>query len=86
MEERIIDEEYVDMISIGKTAITAENMYTNEAIMAFIDKHTYEIDKNYLYHLFSGMDWSEGSNKAVLGMTLNKATLSKNESSVHRFP
>ncbi len=66
-------------LSIGKTAITAEDMFTNEAIMAFIDKHTYQIDKDYIYHLFSGMDWSEGSNKAVLGMTLNKATLSQKE-------
>lgn len=31
-------------LSIGKTAITAEDMYTNEAIMAFINKEKYEID------------------------------------------
>ena len=64
-------------LSIGKTAITTEEIYTNEAIMAFIDKGTYEIDTNYIYHLFSGKDWLEGSNKAVLGLTLNKATLSQ---------
>lgn len=64
-------------LSIGKTAITAEDMYTNEAIMAFIDKGVYPINVHYLYHLFSNMDWSEGSNKAVMGITLNKATLSE---------
>ena len=64
-------------LSIGKTAITAENMFTNEAIMAFIDKGVYDIDINYLYHYFTSMDWSAGSNKAVMGMTLNKATLSE---------
>ncbi len=64
-------------LSLGKTAITAEDMYTNEAIMAFIDKKIYSIDQNYIYHLFSGMDWLQGSNKAVMGVTLNKATLSQ---------
>lgn len=64
-------------LSIGKTAITSEDMYTNEAIMAFIDKGICPMDADYIYHLFSGMDWSEGTNKAVLGATLNKATLSK---------
>ena len=64
-------------LSLGKTAITAEDMYTNEAIMAFIDKKIYSIDPNYIYHLFSGMNWIEGSNKAVMGITLNKATLSQ---------
>ncbi len=66
-------------LSIGKTAITAGDMYTNEAIMAFLDKKVCEIDTDYLYHLFSGFDWSAGTNKAVMGLTLNKATLSKKE-------
>ena len=66
-------------LSIGKTAITTEEVYTNEAIMAFIDKGVCEIDADYLYYLFSGMDWNKGTNKAVLGLTLNKATLSKKE-------
>lgn len=66
-------------LSIGKTAITTEDIYTNEAIMAFIDKGVCEIDTDYLYYLFSGMDWNKGTNKAVLGLTLNKATLSKKE-------
>ena len=64
-------------LSIGKTAITAGDMYTNEAIMAFINKGKYEIDTNYLYHMCKGIDWFEGTNKAVLGLTLNKATMSE---------
>ena len=64
-------------LSIGKTAITKKKIYTNEAIMAFIDKKVYPLDIDYLYHFFSGVDWSEGSNKAVLGLTLNKATLAQ---------
>lgn len=66
-------------LSIGKTAITTENLYTNEAIMAFIDKGIYDIDTDYIYHLFASKDWSDGTNKAVLGLTLNKATLSQIE-------
>lgn len=66
-------------LSLGKVAITEEDMYTNEAIMAFIDKRLYSIDANFLYHLFSGTDWSAGTNKAVLGLTLNKATLSQTQ-------
>lgn len=64
-------------LSIGKTAVTAEEIYTNEAIMSFIDKGIYDFDIDYIYHLFSCKDWSEGTNKAVMGATLNKATLSQ---------
>ena len=66
-------------LSIGKTAIVSEDMYTNEAIMAFIDNGTHCIDPNYLYHLCCGIDWTQGGNKAVMGLTLNKATLSEME-------
>ncbi len=64
-------------LSIGKVSIAAEELFTNEAIMAFIDRGRYEMDTGYLYHLFRGKNWNEGTNKAVLGLTLNKATLSK---------
>ena len=64
-------------LSIGKTTITSEDMYTNEAIMAFVDKGIYPVDPNYLYHLCCGTDWTAGTNKAVMGLTLNKATLSE---------
>lgn len=64
-------------LSIGKVAITSEEVYTNEAIMAFIDKGIYDFDIDYLYYLFSGYNWTIGTNKAVKGLTLNKATLSE---------
>lgn len=64
-------------LSIGKTAITSEQMYTNEAIIAFVDKGTFQVDTNYLYHFCCGTEWTNGSNKAVMGLTLNKATLSE---------
>ncbi len=66
-------------LSIGKVAITSENMYSNEAIMAFHDKYTVDLLPEYIYYLFRHKDWDKGTNKAVMGKTLNKATLSKIE-------
>ena len=64
-------------LSIGKTAITQEDMYSNEAIMAFHDKKVVEMLPEYIYYLFKYKDWDKGTNKAVMGKTLNKATLSQ---------
>lgn len=63
-------------LSLGKTAITSEKIYTNEAIMAFIPTGKYDVFPDYFYYLFSGKDWSKETNRAVMGATLNKATLS----------
>ena len=62
-------------LSLGKTAITKEATYTNEAIMAFIPKGNYEVSPDYFFYMLSGRDWSKGTNRAVMGVTLNKATL-----------
>lgn len=70
-------------LSIGKAAITSEEMYSNEAIMAFRDKHTIDLVPEYIYYLLLAHDWIEGTNKAVMGKTLNKATLSKTKVSIH---
>ena len=63
-------------LSIGKTAITTDYVYTNEAIMAFIPKETRIFDTSYLYYLLSGINWDKGVSKAVKGKTLNKQYLS----------
>lgn len=70
-------------LSIGKTAITKEPMYSNEAIMSFRDKQFVELMPEYVYYLLSSRDWDEGTNKAVMGKTLNKATLSQMRVDVH---
>ena len=62
-------------LSLGKVAITTEPSYTNEAIMAFVDKGEYPVWPSYVYHQFKAKDWSEGTNKAVMGKTLNKQSL-----------
>ena len=66
-------------LSLGKTAITKTPVYTNEAIMAFLPSGKYDVCPDYFFYLFSGKDWSEGTNRAVMGATLNKATLSNIE-------
>ena len=70
-------------LSIGKTAITPEPMYSNEAIMSFRDKHLVPLLPDYIYYMFSGRNWDSGTNKAVMGKTLNKATLSKIRVKIH---
>lgn len=62
-------------LSVGKTAITKCEVYTNEAIMAFIPKHKYDVYIDYFYYLFSWKDWSNDTSRAVMGATLNKSTL-----------
>lgn len=70
-------------LSIGKTAITSEDMYSNEAIMSFRDRHVVDLLPEYVYYLLQAHNWNEGTNKAVMGKTLNKATLSKIKVSIH---
>ena len=62
-------------LTLGKTAITVKPTFTNEAIMAFIPNGNYPVCPSYFYHFFGGRDWSKGTNRAVMGVTLNKATL-----------
>ena len=38
-----------------------------------------------MYYLLSAKDWSVGTNKAVMGITLNKATLSDTKVSLHDY-
>lgn len=70
-------------LSIGKTAITKEVIYSNEAVMSFRDKKTIELLPDYTYYLMMSKRWDEGTNNAVMGKTLNKATLSEIKVSVH---
>ena len=66
-------------LSIGKVKIVNEDIYSNEAIMAFIPKTNNFIDENFLYYSLKGVRWNEGINKAVKGFTLNKALISQKE-------
>lgn len=66
-------------LSIGKVGITNCPMYTNEAIAAFIIKDHSKLDTKFLFYVLKSVDHSIGSNKAVMGKTLNKEQLKKIE-------
>ena len=66
-------------LSIGKVKIVNDDIYSNEAIMAFIPKENIPINKNFLYYSLKSIKWNEGINKAVKGLTLNKALISQKE-------
>ncbi len=63
-------------LTVGKCAIATKDLYTNEAIMAFNLKEGYKINPDFLYYYLSNYNWI-GANKAVMGITLNKATISQ---------
>ena len=64
-------------LSIGKVSIATSKLYTNEAIMGFIEKEKGTLVSEYLYYYLKGYKW-EGANKAAMGMTLNKKTIAEN--------
>ncbi len=68
-------------LTVGKCGIAATDLYTNEAIMAFNTKEYYDIHPSFLYYYLQCYHWV-GSNKAVMGITLNKATISKHYISI----
>ena len=63
-------------LTIGRTAITSEDIYTNEAIMAFLPK-TKHFNLDYLMYALRYKDWTEGMQIAVNGATLNKDIIGK---------
>lgn len=64
-------------LTIGRTSITNEDIYTNEAIVAFLSKETEYINNDYLRLYLSTYDWSDGQINAVKGMTLNSTSIGK---------
>lgn len=64
-------------LTVGRAAITTTDVFTNEAIMAFNLKEGYNLLPDYIYYYLKGYKWT-GTNKAVMGLTLNKATISQN--------
>ena len=59
-------------LSIGRTAITSEDIYTNEAIMAFADFDEKKFNIDFLHFLIANKNWLLGAKQAVKGQTLNK--------------
>lgn len=63
-------------LSVGKSAITCKELYTNEAIMAFKPRKGYALLSDFIYYYLKGYKW-DGVNRAAMGLTLNKASISK---------
>lgn len=66
---------YSFKLSIGKVAITGIDIYTNEAIVALPIKNKDIIDLKYLYWAIQNIKTDGIGDKAVMGLTLNKAKL-----------
>lgn len=62
-------------LTIGRTAITSEDMYTNEAIVAFLNNGNEYIDNDYLRIQLTRCNWTYGQMNAVKGMTLNQKSI-----------
>ena len=54
-------------LSIGRTAITSEEIYTNEAIMAFADFDEKKFNIDFLHFLIANKNWLLGAKQAVKG-------------------
>jgi type I restriction enzyme S subunit len=66
---------YSFKLSIGKVAITASEIYTNEAIVALPIKNKEILDLKYLYWAVQMIELEGIGDKAVMGLTLNKEKL-----------
>jgi type I restriction enzyme, S subunit len=64
-------------LTIGRTAFAAKNLYTNEAIAAFIHKNPNIVDTEYFYQGLQFWNLLENVDRAVKGATLNKEKLNR---------
>lgn len=62
-------------LTIGRVVFAHEDLYTNEAIMAFIDKKQVELSDQWLYQLLLQYNWLANASQAAKGKTLNKETI-----------
>jgi len=62
-------------LSIGRTAVTSEDIYTNEAIMAFRDVDETKFNLTFLQFLIANKNWLLNAKQAVKGQTLNKESI-----------
>jgi type I restriction enzyme, S subunit len=64
-------------LSVGKLAFAGVPLYTNEAIAALSIKHPLRLDPRYLFHTLSQLDLQRGTDRAVMGLTLNTDKLER---------
>ena len=64
-------------LSIGRLAISTTPLYTNEAIVGFIEKRPNTVDRDYLYYGLQSWNLLGEVDQAVKGATLNKDKMSR---------
>lgn len=62
-------------LSVGKVAITKCDLYTNEAIAAFHILDANILNHNFLYYALQTLKLTDNTDRAVMGLTLNKSKL-----------
>lgn len=62
-------------LTIGRLAITKEEMYSNEAIVSFGVKNAKILDSEYLFYYLNSIDIKQYGSRAAKGITLNKDSL-----------
>jgi type I restriction enzyme S subunit len=64
-------------LSIGRLSISMTPLYTNEAIVGFIEKRPNTVDRDYLYYGLQSWNLLGEVDQAVKGATLNKDKMSR---------
>ena len=62
-------------LSIGKVSFSDREIYTNEAIAALPIIDLQQLDPHFLARALEAIDFNDVGNRAVMGLTLNKASL-----------
>ena len=62
-------------LSVGKVGIASKDLFTNEAIAALKIKREKEVYQPFLYHALGSLNFDGKGDRAVKGITLNKAKL-----------
>lgn len=62
-------------LSVGKVGIASKDLFTNEAIAALKIKSEKEVYQPFLYHALRSLNFDGKGDRAVKGITLNKAKL-----------
>lgn len=62
-------------LSVGKVGIASKDLFTNEAIAALKIKSEKEVYQPFLYHALGFLNFDGKGDRAVKGITLNKAKL-----------
>lgn len=62
-------------LSVGKVGIASKDLFTNEAIAALKIKSEKEVYQPFLYHALGALKFEGKGDRAVKGITLNKAKL-----------